>query len=187
MNIILASKSPRRTELLNLIGIKHTIVPSTVEEIVKDNLTPKEIVEDLSLQKATDVAAKYPNDLVIGADTIVVINNKILGKPKDYDDAYNMLSLLQGNSHEVITGVTIIKGDNIYTFSEIAEVTFYPMSHEEIDEYINTKDVYDKAGSYAIQGICSRHIKEIKGDYNTIVGLPVSRIYQILKEINKTK
>lgn len=183
MKIILASKSPRRTELLSLIGIKHEIIPSTIQEVIKNNLSPKEIVEDLSYQKAIDVASKYPNDLIIGADTIVVVNDKILGKPKDYNDAFNMLKELQGNKHQVITGVTIINGNNINTFSEIAEVIFYPMTDKEIDEYINTKDVYDKAGSYAIQGICARHIKEIKGDYNTIVGLPVSRIYQILKEM----
>lgn len=187
MKIILASKSPRRTELLNQIGIKHEVIPSTVEEIIKTHLSPQEIVEDLSLQKAMDVFNKYPNNIVIGADTIVVINNKILGKPKDYNDAFNMLKELQDNVHQVITGVTIISDNKINTFSEVAEVIFYPMSDEEIDEYINTKDVYDKAGSYAIQGMCAKHIKAIRGDYNTIVGLPISRIYQILKTINKTK
>ena len=182
MNIILASNSPRRTEILTLAKIPHKVIPSKVKEVVKEGLTPYEIVVDLSYQKASDVFKDHPNDLVIGSDTIVVIDNIVLGKPKDFDDAVRMLQMLSGRTHEVITGVTLIHKEEIIKFYEVSLLTFYEMSLEEIKEYISTDNVYDKAGSYAIQESCCKHIKKIDGDYYNIMGLPISKIYQVMKE-----
>lgn len=181
MNIILASNSPRRTEILTLANIPHIVIPSHVEEVVKDGLTPPEIVMDLSYQKAVDVFKNHKEDLVIGSDTIVVIDNNILGKPKDKEDAVRMLSMLSGKTHEVITGVAILYKDEVIKFYDVSLVTFYEMSLEEIEEYISRDNVYDKAGSYAIQESCCKHIKKIDGDYYNIMGLPISKLYQILK------
>lgn len=182
MYIILASNSPRRTEILTLANIPHIVIPSSVEEVVKEGLTPPEIVMDLSYQKAFDVFANHKEDLVIGSDTIVVVDNTILGKPKDKEDAVRMLSMLSGKTHEVITGVSIIYKEEVIKFYDISLVTFYEMSLKEIEEYISRDNVYDKAGSYAIQESCCKHIKKIDGDYYNIMGLPISKLYQILKE-----
>lgn len=182
MNIILASNSPRRTEILNLANICHTVIPSHVKEVVKDSLTPTEIVMDLSYQKAYDVFKNHKEDLVIGSDTIVVIDNNILGKPKDKEDAIRMLSMLSGKTHEVITGVCIIYQNEVIKFYDTSFVSFYDMSFDEIEEYISRDNVYDKAGSYAIQESCCKYIKKIDGDYYNIMGLPISKLYQILKE-----
>lgn len=182
MKIILASQSPRRHEILNLVKIPHEVVPSNAEEVIKDISNPAETVLDICYQKALDVAIKYPNDVVIGADTIVVIDNKILGKPKDEQDAINMLSMLSGKTHQVLTGVCIIKNQEVIKFVETSSVTFYDMTKDEILDYIHSEQVYDKAGSYAIQGMCAKHIKEINGDYYNIMGLPISRLYQTLKQ-----
>jgi len=184
MKIILASLSPRRTELLNLIGINHTVIPSTVLEVVDETLSKEEIVISLATQKAKDVARKNPYDLVIGADTIVAIDDQILGKPKDEADAIRMLKLLQNRHHQVLTGVCIIYQNEVTSFFCKSDVYFYPMSIEEIKEYIEVENVYDKAGSYAIQGMCARYIKKIDGDYYNIMGLPISALYQALKEKN---
>lgn len=182
MNIILASSSPRRTEILTLAKIPHLVIPSTIEEKIEKGLTPEQVVMELSYQKASDVAKKYPNDLVIGADTIVVIDNEILGKPKLYQDAFRMLSKLSNRTHQVITGVTIIKNKKVDKFYVTSLVTFNEMTDKEIDEYINSEYIYDKAGSYAIQGSCSKFIKKIEGDYYNIVGLPISTIYEKIKK-----
>lgn len=188
--IILASQSPRRRELLTQIGLEHDVCPSTVEEIVTET-NPVDIVKSLSLQKAMDVAEKkkmeYPEEsfLVIGADTIVVYDNKILGKPKNEEDAISMLSMLQGNTHSVYTGVALIFEENgkeeVKSFAEETKVTMYPMTQEEILWYVSTKEPMDKAGSYGIQGYCARFIEKIQGDYNNVVGLPVAKIYQEIK------
>lgn len=182
MNIILASSSPRRTEILNLVKIPHLVIPSTIEEQIDNTLTPEQVVMELSYQKASDVAEKYPNDLVIGADTIVVIDNEILGKPKNYQDAFTMLSKLSNRTHHVITGVTIVKNKQIDKFYVTSLVTFNEMSNKEIEEYINSEYIYDKAGSYAIQGSCAKFIKKIEGDYYNIMGLPVSIIYEKIRK-----
>lgn len=189
--IILASQSPRRRELLTQIGFEYEVCPSTVEEVV-NGTNPVEIVKSLSLQKAMDVAEKkkmeYPEEslLVIGADTIVVYDNKILGKPKDEADADAMLSMLQGKTHSVYTGVALIFVENgtdeIKSFAEETQVTMCPMTQEEILWYVGTGEPKDKAGSYGIQGYCARFIEKIHGDYNNVVGLPVGRIYQEIKE-----
>lgn len=183
MEIILASLSPRRHEILDLVKIPHKVVPSHSEERVKDYSNPSNVVLEISYQKAYEVSKLYKDDIVIGADTIVVIDDKILGKPSDQNDAISMLQRLSGRAHQVLTGVTVILKNKVYQFVEISEVTFYEMSNEEIIDYINNEMVYDKAGSYAIQGMCAKYIKSIKGDYYNIVGLPIGRLNQLLKQI----
>ena len=198
--IILASASPRRKELLEQIGLSFEICPAKGEEIITKTL-PEEVVQELSQQKAREVAAMLrqyaadhedlmtPQDiLVIGADTVVAAEGKILGKPKDEEDAFRMLSMLSGKTHAVYTGVTFIFLDKNgrageHTFFEKTEVTMYPISEAEIRRYIATGDPMDKAGSYGIQGKCAIYIEKINGDYNNVVGLPIARIYQELQKL----
>lgn len=200
MQIILASASPRRKELLEQIGAEFTICPAKGEEIITKDL-PQEVVQELAGQKAREVAAGIlayneshpdlvtPQDsLVIGADTVVAYKDRILGKPKDETDAEEMLSLLAGNTHSVYTGVALVfmdasgrAGEKL--FYEKTDVSVYPMTQEEIRRYIATGDPMDKAGAYGIQGCFAKHIRGIAGDYNNVVGLPVARLYQELKEL----
>lgn len=178
--IILASGSPRRRELLTQGNIPYEVIVSDAKEIITKN-TPWEIVEELSCIKAMAVAKDHPDKLVLGADTIVALDGEVLGKPKDEQDAYRMLSRLQGNIHQVYTGVTFIQGDRIHSFHEKTDVEVYPMTEDEIWEYIYSKDPMDKAGSYGIQGQFAIHIRKINGDYNNVVGLPIGRVWQELK------
>lgn len=183
--VILASASPRRKELLSQIGVEFQVIPSKEEEVITEIL-PGEIVKELAFQKANEVAREISQagTIVIGSDTIVVLEDEVLGKPKSEEEAYCMLSMLQGNTHSVYTGVAVLKtgsADVQLLFCERTEVTMYPMSKEEIKSYIATKDPMDKAGSYGIQGICAKFIKAISGDYNNVVGLPVGRLYQECK------
>lgn len=195
MKIILASKSPRRKELLSQVGYTYECVVSEKEENT-DAVQPSDVVKELSQQKAEDVCAKIEKEgqmeedcLVIGADTIVAKDSEIFGKPKDTEDAKRMLSALQGREHSVWTGVTLIylrdgkKKKKV--FAEETKVHMYSMSEQEIEEYIRTKEPEDKAGAYAIQGYAAKFIKKIDGDYNNVVGLPVARIYQELKKLTK--
>lgn len=195
MKIILASASPRRHELLLQLNLNFKVQPSGCQEIITQIL-PKDVVLELATQKALDVYEKSlttlkgnkDDFLVIGADTIVAYGNNILGKPKDEKDAANMLFTLQGNQHQVYTGVCVLlykdQKQTTYTFYESTQVSMYPMSQEEITQYILTKEPLDKAGSYGIQGLCAKYIKEIKGDYNNVVGLPIGRLWQeVLKFI----
>ncbi len=191
MKIYLASASPRRKELLKQVGISFKVVPSTVEErITKEK--PNEVVEELSYQKAVDVCGKLVAEgkedfVVIGADTVVSAWGKILGKPADKADAAHMLKELQGGSHQVYTGVTLAwkykDMQPMYAaFSECTDVTMYAMTDEEIKTYVDSGEPMDKAGAYAIQGLCAAHIQGICGDYNNVVGLPVGRLCQELKK-----
>lgn len=182
--IILASASPRRTEILTLGNIDHKVIPSTCKEEVDNTLKPFEVVESLSYQKAYDVYKKNESDTILGADTIVVIDNIILGKPKDEDDAIKMLKMLSGKVHEVITGVTIMNKSQIKTFHEITYVYVNELTDCDILNYIEEENVYDKAGSYAIQGIFKKHISKIEGEYYNVVGLPLKRLKKELKEFN---
>lgn len=182
MKIVLASQSPRRHEILNLVKINHDVIPSFAKETITSFDNPSQVVLDISLQKASEVASRYPQDVIIGADTVVVIDNKILGKPHNREAAISMLQQLSGRTHYVLTGVSVMHKDKLHQFVEISEVTFYNMSENEINDYIDNEYVYDKAGSYAIQGMCAKYIKSIKGDYYNIVGLPISKLYQLLKE-----
>lgn len=181
--IILASKSPRRKELLEMIGIDFKIVESNFDEhsISSDNIERLPLLEATS--KAEVVAKSYPNDIVIGADTGVFIDGLMLGKPTDRDDAIRMLKLLSGKTHKVITGVCVIKDNKHYTINSISEVTFYELDEQTINSYADSKEPYDKAGAYAIQGLGATLIKGIKGDYFTIMGLPVAELNRLLNKI----
>lgn len=184
MNIILASASPRRTEILKLAMIDHLVIPSTCEEVIENGLKPFQVVESLSYQKAIDVFKNHQEDIVIGADTIVTINDLILGKPHSEDEAIQMLELLSGKTHQVITGVTIMSNNLVKTFHEVTYVTFDELTINQIRTYIKSENVYDKAGSYAVQGTFCKFISKINGDYYNVVGLPISRLYKELKEFN---
>lgn len=186
MRIILASASPRRKELLEQINMKFEIMVSNVEEVITQN-EPCKVVQELACQKAENVAKSLEEKVVvIGADTIVVHQGVIMGKPRDKADAFRMLNQLQGKSHSVYTGVSIWENKNgsleHFEFYEETIVSFYPMHHEEIEYYIQTNEPMDKAGAYGIQGVGAAYIKKIEGDYNAVVGLPIGRLYQeILK------
>lgn len=187
--IILASASPRRKELLEQIGIEFFCHPAVGEEKVSKT-NPKDIVKELALQKATEVAKQYPDAIVLGADTIVSCDGQILGKPVSRQNAMEMLNMLQGRTHEVLTGVCILKmidgtiAEQIL-FEEETKVEMHAMSFEEIEEYVKSGECDDKAGSYGIQGKCAAFIKGIIGDYYNVVGLPVSRVYQSLKKLTE--
>lgn len=172
MNIILASKSPRRTEILSMLNIPHQIIPSEEDEIIDEKLSPIEVVKSLAYQKAKSIFRNHQDAVVIGSDTIVVINDEILGKPKDEQDAIRMLSLLQNTHHQVITGVSIISKEKTDTFAEISNVYFKPMSIDDIKEYMEKDNVYDKAGAYAIQSPHATFVEKIDGDFYNIMGLP---------------
>lgn len=184
--LVLASQSPRRRELLSRVGIKFRAVPSTVEERITKT-APDEVVRELSFQKAEDVASGEAEGVwVLGADTVVALDGKILGKPADAREAKAMLRHLSGRSHSVYTGVTLYRRmdgkTTAETFSEETKVTFYPMTEEEIDRYVDSGDPMDKAGAYGIQGPAAAFIRRIEGDYNNVVGLPVAAVYQRWKE-----
>lgn len=185
--IILASGSPRRREILSQVGIAYDVIPSNIEEVITQN-TPSLIVEELSKQKAMDVANRNKMAVVLGADTVVALEDKILGKPKDEQDAFEMISALSGRTHFVYTGVTLAKvsqdGSMVSrTFHEKTAVTVSKMSSEEILAYIATKEPMDKAGAYGIQGAFAAYISGIEGDYYNVVGLPICRVMRELKEI----
>lgn len=206
MKTILASASPRRRELLEQMGITFEVRPAKGEEVITKTV-PEEVVQELAYQKAYEVAqailqeaeekkeAEQESVRVIGADTIVVYQDAICGKPADQADASRMLQMLQGNTHQVYTGVCVIDlfaqdgevasneminkdGMKIHVFAEKTDVTMYPVSDKEIQEYIETGECMDKAGAYAIQGISAKFIQGIKGDYYNVVGLPMARLYQ---------
>ena len=210
-SIILASASPRRRELLGQIGIEYEVIPSKKEEVVTKTES-KEIVMELAKQKAEDIVVqlKSPGKIVLGADTIVAYEGEVMGKPVSEEDAFSMISKLQNNTHQVYTGVSVsfLKEDGTvfsHVFYEETKVCVYPMSEEEIWSYIRTKsfsnnskiskwdinrepyECEDKAGAYGIQGPFAAYIQGIFGDYNNVVGLPVGRVYQELKEVIKNK
>ena len=209
VRLVLASASPRRRELLSQIGLEFTVMPSTKEENAKTTEAGA-LVQELSRQKAVDIweqlsggqgqnpdadqeqiseetqepnlnGKRQPELLVIGADTVVCCEGKILGKPHSREAAAEMLTALQGRSHEVYTGVTLYSQSETVTFFECTQVEFYPMTEVEISEYIDSKEPMDKAGAYGIQGLGARFVKGLRGDYNNVVGLPVGRLYQELK------
>lgn len=176
--IILASKSPRRKELLSVITKDFVIKTAEVDEALPAGIAPDKAVEYLSKIKAEPF--KNEKDIVIGADTVVAIDGKILGKPKDRNDAVDMLKTLRGREHNVFTGVTVISGNKANTFSVETRVKFFPLTDDEIENYISTGEPFDKAGGYGIQGKGSLLVEKIDGDYFNVVGLPVSRLAKIL-------
>lgn len=181
--IILASASPRRKELMMLLGAEFQVVVSDCEERITKDI-PEDVTMELSRQKAEAVAEHVGrSNIVIGADTIVSLEGRILGKPSGKEEAYEMISSLQGKVHQVYTGVTILSKEKKIenTFFVKTDVTVTSMTEEEICEYINTKEPYDKAGAYGIQGLFGKYVESIAGDYNNVVGLPVHRLYKELK------
>ena len=187
MKYILASQSPRRRELLARTGLEFEVIPSDVDEKITKEI-PSDVVMELAHQKAENVYGKITdlNDYtVIGSDTIVVYRDEILGKPVDKQEAYDML--LADRTHQVYTGVSLIQKKNgekkTKTFFVQTDVTLYPIDKEDLHRYVESKDPMDKAGAYGIQGNFAIHVKEIKGDYNNVVGLPIGRVYQELKSL----
>lgn len=180
MEIILASQSPRRQELLKLIGLPFTVRVADIDETLDDR-APEEAVGQLSRKKAAAVP-RSANEIVIGADTVVVLDGKILGKPSDEADAFRMLRFLSGRCHQVMTGLTVLQGERAVTVTEITEVSFRELTDREIWDYIASGDPMDKAGSYGIQSGGALFVDGIRGDYYNVVGLPVCRLNQILKE-----
>lgn len=181
--IVLASASPRRKEILEKIGLKFTVVKSDFEEYVNPKLKPHELVKKLSLEKARVVFEKHKDSIIISADTIVVCKEKILGKPKNKEDARRMLKFLSGKVHLVITGFTIIDGNNVITKSKATKVQMKKISNEEINSYIQTREPFDKAGAYAIQGIAKKFIEKIEGDLFNAIGLPINSLVKELKKL----
>ncbi|MEG2246251.1 MAG: Maf family protein [Peptostreptococcaceae bacterium] len=184
MNIILASSSPRRKEILANTNAKFDVLTSDIDEKIFDFEEPTQLVSRLAFEKCMDIAINNPKELVIGADTIVVLDNEILGKPKNEKEAFDMLSKLSNRDHQVITGISIINldmGKKIVDYV-ISNVRFKNLSDKDIKDYISTGECLDKAGSYGIQGYGALLVQEIQGDYFNIVGLPISRLSDILKE-----
>jgi septum formation protein len=190
--LVLASASPRRQELLRNAGIQFVTQPTDIPEIPRQGESPRECAERLAREKAFAVAQERPQDTILGADTIVVVDQQMLGKPYDAADAARMLRLLSGRTHTVITGVCLLgreatdgyspSGDFTDIRSETTLVTMDELSDQDIQAYIRTGEPMDKAGAYAIQGMASRWISRIEGDYFNVVGLPVSLVYRLLKQ-----
>ena len=181
MKLVLASKSPRRSEILKNAGFEFVIRTADADETIADGINPEDAVVIIAARKAKAVE-RANDEMVLGADTIVVLDDKILGKPKDREDAFNMLRSLSGRVHSVFTGVCAISDKGSITFAEETKVEFYPLTDEEINSYIDSNDCYDKAGAYGIQGLASKFIRGINGDYFNVVGLPISSVYEkILK------
>ena len=187
-NVILASASPRRRSLLEQIGVKFEIIPSTIEEDISLTLKPDKFVEYFAELKAKNVSQKNHDSLVIGADTVVVFNESILGKPGSFNEAYTMLSTLSGNTHSVYTGVSLqLSNKSIsHTFHAQTKVTFNNLRNKEIEFYIEHYKPYDKAGSYGIQDWFSVCVEKIDGCYFNVMGLPLNKLYTELKSVMQT-
>ena len=183
--IVLASGSPRRRELMHQMGIDDfEILPARGEENAPEGLTPAQLVEQLALQKAREVAALRPDCAVIGADTVVALGDEVLGKPESEARAKEMLRALSGRHHQVYTGVAVLAGGEEYTHVECTEVEFRALADEEIDAYVATGEPMDKAGAYGIQGRACTLIRGIRGDYYNVVGLPVCALHEMLAELD---
>ena len=184
MAVILASQSPRRKQLLEMLGLEFAVIPAKGEETVPFGAGPEETVRALSRQKAAAVAKEADTeDVIIAADTIVWYADQLLGKPRSEQEAARMLSALSGNTHHVYTGVTVRRGERELTAAECTAVKFRKLSGREIDAYIATKEPMDKAGAYGIQGLACLFVEGIEGDYYNVVGLPVCRLGKMLKEL----
>ena len=182
-DIILASQSPRRQELMNLITPSFRCIVSDVEEICPPGLTAAEECSLFAEQKCDAVAKEHPDSLVIGCDTVVEACGEALGKPKDKEDARRMMKMLMGATHNVITAVCVKYKGEKHRFNTVTEVRFFPMEDAAIEEYISTDEPYDKAGGYGVQRTMSRYLDALNGDYFNVMGLPVSRLFSLLKEL----
>ncbi len=181
MRLILASQSPRRRELLALMGLTFDIVVSEVEETVPENIGPGELVEQLALDKAQAVRELHSEACVVGADTIVYIDGDIMGKPSDDADAARILNRLQGRTHTVYTGVAVLTPGRTDVRHDATRVTFAPMSEEEIAWYVGTGEPRDKAGAYGIQGPGGMFVERVEGNYFTVIGMPLPLLYRMLQ------
>jgi septum formation protein len=179
-DLILASASPRRKELLEKLQIPFTIYSPHVDETINEERSPIDIVMTLALRKAEHVAVLFRDSFVIGSDTIVVNNDKVLGKPKDRQEAKLMLTELSGKTHSVYTGVAVVHGSIQEVFYEKTDVTFWELSAAEIEQYLDSGEPFDKAGAYGIQGLGALFVQSMAGDYYSVVGLPISRLSRIL-------
>ncbi|MCS6957004.1 MAG: Maf family protein [Aquificaceae bacterium] len=179
--LVLASESKRRVQILKMLGFNFLVIPSYIEENHMGH--PVLTARRLAFRKAFTVWKDYKFATVLGADTIVVLGNKILGKPRDKEDAKAMLRNLSGKWHKVITGVAILSPKGKISFHDTVWVKFAPLSNKEIEEYVDTEEPMDKAGAYAVQGIGARFIEKISGDFYTVMGLPASKTYRILKDV----
>ena len=182
MNVILASASPRRKELLGLFGIPFTIRVADIDETMDPEKTPFEEVGRVSRAKAMAIPTQG-EDVVIAADTIVVCEGKVLGKPRDEEEAKEMLRLLSGRDHQVMTGCTVLKGDACRTFTDVTDLHFRDLSEKEIEKYVASGEPMDKAGSYGIQGGAALFCERMVGDYYNVMGLPVCRLWKVLAEL----
>ncbi|HWP50307.1 MAG TPA: Maf family protein [Clostridia bacterium] len=182
MALILASASPRRVALLKLITENFTVVNSQADETLLPGILPCRAVKLLAQRKAEAAAMKHPGDIIIGADTIVALGDDIFGKPRDRQEAADMLEALSGRTHEVYTGVCIWQTSMTDCFAQAAKVTFAAMDKQEIEDYVDSGEPDDKAGAYGIQGLGARFIARIEGDYYTVMGLPVQALYQALRQ-----
>lgn len=185
MDIVLASASPRRRELLSMLGVENfRVIPALGEEIAEPGLSPDALVCALSLAKAQEVAAQCPEtSLVIAADTVVALDGQIMGKPADKQDAFRMLSSLSGRAHTVYTGVTVLLGGRVLTAAEQTCVRFREMSAREIRAYIDTGEPMDKAGAYGAQGLGALFVEGIEGDFFNVMGLPLCRLSKMLEKL----
>ena len=179
--IVLGSSSPRRKELLAMLGLEFIVYSPNIDENfnLKD---PIALSEKTALEKGKAVSLVYPNATVIAADTVVLIEDEILGKPKNKEDAFKMIKEIQGKVHYVITSVYLSKGSNYKVFSEKTKVWVSSMTDKEIEDYVSTKEPYDKAGGYAIQGLFAKYVERIDGDFYNVMGLPLNRVYNELKK-----
>ena len=181
--IILASASPRRQELLKLITENFIVIPSDIDECVPNNIETEKSPEYLAVKKAKHIYENgHRNDVVISCDTGVFIDGKMLGKPKNKEDAKQMLTELSGRKHKVITGCCICKNSTVNSFSMVTEVEFYPLTEKEIESYIATGEPMDKAGAYGAQGRGALFVERIDGDFFNVMGLPLHRLYKMLKK-----
>jgi septum formation protein len=181
--VILASSSPRRRELLNLIGIAHEVRPANLDESMRPRETPRRHAERLARDKATAIATRDPDLITIAADTIVVINRKVLGKPADKEDAARMLGMLSGREHTVITAVAVSRGKKLRSAIEEVKVKFRRLREDEIDAYVSTGEPMDKAGAYGIQGFGATIVERVEGDYFAVMGLPLVRLIGLMRDV----
>jgi septum formation protein len=183
LKVVLASSSPRRRELLNLVGITHEVRPANLDETRRPRETPLRYAERLAREKASAIAQRDPGMITIGADTIVVVDRKILGKPVDKADAARMLRLLSGREHTVITAVAVARGQELQSGVEQVRVKFRRLDEDEIDAYIETGEPMDKAGAYGIQGFGATIVERVEGDYFAVMGLPLVRLVALLRDL----
>jgi septum formation protein len=185
-HVVLASSSPRRRDLLNLIGIPHEVRPANIDETMRPREAPRRYAERLAREKASAIAVRDPGLITIGADTVVVVNRKVLGKPTDPDDAARMLGMLSGREHTVITAVAVARGRKLRSAIEEVLVKFRRLREDEIDAYIATGEPMDKAGAYGIQGFGATMVERVEGDYFAVMGLPLARLVGLMRDVGVT-